>query len=160
MPAQFLKDVAEGKSPQQALKDAGAVLKLKNGQTIEMSKLPSMGGDKATEAANKAIQQMGDVFKGFFGGKGNDAASEKKGADGSGEGAGKTGGPEDTKSAETNQASTAKDTAAPERVPEEVGQPEGPAEGTQPEASTEGCPSEASTEVDQPEPTPPAAGAE
>ncbi len=160
VPAQFLKDVAEGKSPQQALKDAGAVLKLKNGQTIEMSKLPSMGGDKATEAANKAIQQMGDVFKGFFGGKGNDAASEKKGADGSGEGAGKTGGPEDTKSAETNQASTAKDTAAPERVPEEVGQPEGPAEGTQPEASTEGCPSEASTEVDQPEPTPPAAGAE
>ncbi|MBS2035245.1 hypothetical protein JST97_09660 [bacterium] len=157
VPAQFLKDVAEGKSPQQALKDAGALLKLKNGQTLEMNKLPNMGGDKAAEAANKAIQQVGDVFKGFFGGKGSEAATENKAAEGSLEGAGKSG-PEVSKS-ETSQNPDTKDPGAAERTPE-VSQPEGPAEGGPTEAANEGAPAEASTEGDPSEPPPPPAGGE
>lgn len=39
VPAQFLKDLAEGKSPQKALQEAGAILQLKNGKTFDLGKL-------------------------------------------------------------------------------------------------------------------------
>ena len=56
VPAKFLKDIAEGKNPQQALKDAGAVLKMKNGQTIDLGKL-NMGGDKSQAKPEDAKKQ-------------------------------------------------------------------------------------------------------
>lgn len=90
VPAQFLKDIAEGKSPQQALKDAGAVLKLKNGQSVDLSKMPGLGGDKAAgaaaDAAKKALQQAGDAFKGLFGG-GSSGGQNAAGKDAAGQGA-------------------------------------------------------------------------
>lgn len=50
VPAQFLKDLADGKSPQKALQEAGAVLQLKNGKTFDLSKLPQAAQEqKGTE---------------------------------------------------------------------------------------------------------------
>lgn len=53
VPAQFLKDVADGKSPQKALQDAGAVLQLKSGQTVDLSKF-----NQTNPKAEAAIKEV------------------------------------------------------------------------------------------------------
>lgn len=119
VPAQFLKDIGAGKNPQEALKEAGAVLKLKNGQSFDLGKMPQTAPAKEAEKATQAAKEAETAVKESA--QGASAAQEEK------------------SDSPTQQAATAEsaETEAPDSQTPEAEAAAEPAAETQPEPESE-----------------------